>query len=278
MTPADSDQPMSAKSYALIALVGLGIAVGLLVFYIAEVPRLVQTGTGDKVFYLLLIPWGLASAAFLFGAMRSYARLTGNPFGNAIELGGPVVLFCLVVVGGFKLVPPAQDPTFDLTVRVHGEDSPSPMIDNGKITLELDTVRRLESIDAAGEANFKGVPVAYRASTLRILPQVDGYVSEWQSVKLEGKALDLSLVKEAAPIVTFNGSIYPAPENPDAVKVLVDGQSEMASPDEFGRFSLKVSGRNGDRVRVKVFVSKQLEYDDFEQLPGPATLKLHAIK
>ena len=124
MNTVNSAQPLSAKNYVIVALLGLIFAAGFTLFYVYRVPKLVESGVQGQVFYLLLIPWALSCAAFLFGAMKSYARFTHKHLGNFLELGGPVVLFCLVLVGGFKLVPPAPE-TFDLAVRAHSKDSPT---------------------------------------------------------------------------------------------------------------------------------------------------------
>ena len=97
----------------MIALVGFLFAIAFTFFYVYQVPKLVEGGAQGQIFYLLLIPWALSSAAFLFGAMRSFANFTHRRLGGFLELGGPVVLFCLVLVGGFKLVPPPPE-TFDL--------------------------------------------------------------------------------------------------------------------------------------------------------------------
>src|ERR1035438_8783114 len=117
MKTSDTVQPLSAMNYAIVAGLGLIIAAGFTLFYIYQVPKLVANGAQGQIFYLLLIPWALSCAAFLFGAMKSYARFTYKHLGNFLELGGPVVLFCLVLVGGFKLVPPAPE-TFDLAGSV----------------------------------------------------------------------------------------------------------------------------------------------------------------
>src|SRR5258708_39002968 len=121
MKKHDSVQPLSAMSYVIIAALGLIFAAGFTLFYIFQVPRLIESGAQGQVFYVLLIPWSLSCAAFLFGAMKSYARFTYKPLGSFLELGGPVVLFCLVLVGGFRLVPPEPE-TFCLTVRSHRAD------------------------------------------------------------------------------------------------------------------------------------------------------------
>jgi len=269
----DTTQPLSARAYALIAAAGLILAIGFTLFYIYKVPRLAQSGAQGQVFYLLLLPWALSCAAFLFGAMRSYARLTYKHLGNFLELGGPVVLFCLVLIGGFKLVPPAPE-TFDLTVRAHSTDGRDPIITSGRIIIDFETNRVPVLIDAEGEANFKGIPARFKGATLRVLPQVEGYEEEPQEHRLEGRVLDLAL-ERAHPVTVLTGSIVPLPGPGKTIKILVDGQESETSPDELGNFKLAVRGKSGDRVRLKVYRGGKLVYYDNQWLPGPVTLSLH---
>ncbi len=48
---------------------------------------------------------GASVDAFLFGAMRSYATYSGKVLGGLLELGGPVVVFAMVMIGGYWLIP-----------------------------------------------------------------------------------------------------------------------------------------------------------------------------
>jgi len=145
-------------AYAAIALVGLLLALGFTFLYIYHLPKLVEGGAQGLIFYPLLIPWALSSAAFLFGAMRSYANFTHRHLGGFLELGGPVALFCLVLLGGLKLVPRAPE-TFDLAVRAHSVDTP--LVTSGQITLELPGLPHA-NIVPDGEANFKGLPTKFQ--------------------------------------------------------------------------------------------------------------------
>ena len=163
----------SASSYAVLALIAGVLGIGLLIFYVYRVPALTQAGVNAQVFYVLLLPWGIACAAFLFGAMRSYARFQHRQMDTVLELGGPVVLFALVVVGGFKLVPPAAE-TFDLTVRPRSADGSVSLITVGQITIDLGNRRDTVALDARGEANFKGVPSRFRTSPVKVLAGRDG--------------------------------------------------------------------------------------------------------
>jgi hypothetical protein len=269
MDNGNSDQPLSAKYYVMIALLGLVLSAGFTLFYIYRVPTLVENGVQGQVFYLLLIPWALSCAAFLFGAMKSYARLTYKHLGNFLELGSPVVLFCLVLVGGFRLVPPAPE-TFDLAVRAHSNDSP--LLTSGQITLDLPGLPHA-NISPDGEANFKGISAKFKGTPIRVLPHVDGYEEKWLTPKPIGNVLDVDL-ERAHPITALSGSIVPPPGPGNIFKILVDGQRGETSPDELGRFTLDVSGRPGDRVRLRVYKGGNLIYDDYQVLPGPVTLSL----
>jgi hypothetical protein len=41
-----------------------------------------------------------------------------------------------------------------------------------------------------------------------------------------------------------------------------------------GRFELKVEGEGGDTVRLKIYSDGKLVYNEYQVLPGPATIRL----
>jgi hypothetical protein len=271
--PAD-EGGLSVLGWATVALVALLIAIGLLGFYAYQVPRLVESGVQNQIFYLLLIPWALSSAAFLFGAMKSYARYTYKRIGSVLELGGPVVLFCLVIIGGFKLVPAASE-AFDLTIRAHSTDNSAPIVTSGKITLDLDNDRRSAPFDSNGEANFKGIPPKFLGTTIKMLPQVDGFAQQWVRHKVRGNVLEIALEPVAEPRTILKGTVVPVPKRGD-LKVVVDGQSGQAIVDQFGRFEIPVVGKDGARVRLRAFSAGHMVFDDYRTLPGPVTLPVES--
>lgn len=189
-----SPKTLSAKAYAIISLVGISIGIAQLLFYIYEVPRIVENGVRNQIFYILLIPWALSCAAFLFGAIRSFARFSHKSAGGTLELSGPVVVFFLVLWGGFHLVPSME--VFDLTVRAHSETVP--MITSGRITIEFGNTRRTESIGASGEANFKSIPQRFLAQPIRFLPEIDNYKQQWQQYTPQDRVVEL-LVEAVVP-------------------------------------------------------------------------------
>lgn len=269
MKKADSSQPLSPIAYAVIALAGFIFALGFTFFYVYEVPKLVGSGVQGQVFYLLLIPWALSSAAFLFGAMQSYAHFTQRRLGSFLELGGPVVLFCLVLLGGFKLVPPVPE-TFDLAVRAHSADTP--LITSGQIALELPGLPHA-NIGPDGEANFKGISANFKGTPIRVLPQIDGYEQKWLTPKVEGNVLTVELEK-AHPVIVQMATLVPPPPKGKDVQIRVDGQRVQTSVDELGGFSFTAGGKAGDRVLVEVFVDRKLAGSEHQVL-GPRPIDVH---
>jgi hypothetical protein len=104
---------------------------------------------------------------------------------------------------------------------------------------------------------------------------VEGYEEIPQSVVLSGSVVILPLLKLHPPVTLLRGSITMPRGKTRDIKILVEGQKGEASPDKFGRFEIKVDGKPGDTVRVKVFIDGNLAYDDFQSLPGPVTRVLH---
>ena len=266
-------QPLSAKDYVVIATVMFGFGIVLLLLFVAFTPRLLQADILNQFFYIVLIVWGLVSASVLFGVMRSYARLTHKYVRGAIELGGPAAFAALVVLGGFLVIP--RTDTFDLTIRPHGSDAP--LITSGQIRVEFGNFAPAQDINANGEADFKGVPHKFRGTTVRVLPKVDGYKDEYQTVVLDKDAIDLNLVKTPPPETVLKGKIVPAPGKEQRVKVLIQGEHGDTVPDRYGRFQFVIHKKLGEIVRVTVCASGKRIYDDY-QTTGQDEIEIHTRK
>jgi len=206
--------------------------------------------------------------------MRSFAAFTHKKMGGKLELGGPVVLFCLVVGGGFKLVPSAPE-FFDLTVRPHGPSET--IISSGKILIDFGATRRSEDIASNGEANFKGVPATFKGASVKVLAEIDPhkYKQEWQVQKLSGNTLELELDPAPVPKSHLTGTIIPPPNDWDKLRVTIEGQTTEGKVDELGRFDIPAAAADGSEVRLRIYAGQQLVYDDHQRLPGPVSLTLH---
>jgi hypothetical protein len=159
-------QPLGPLAYAIIAFVGLVIALGVGYYLVKNLPRLTSHGAGQQAYYVLLVILAITAAGFLFGALRSAASLTGSQFGLAIDLGGPAALFFLVVIGGFYLTKQPSD-EFPLTVRLRGSEPQTDIAREAWIVVDLAKRERCE-VPALGEITINAVPTRFRNTEVYI--------------------------------------------------------------------------------------------------------------
>jgi hypothetical protein len=163
---------------------------------------LARLGLTGNLFYIVLLPMGLAAAGFLFGVVRSYAWYSGKQLGGMLELGGPIVAFLLVVILGFVLVKPRM--TFPLTVYVHGEGGPQDLVlrNSGDVLLDLGLDRRRQPIGAEGQAYFPAIPATFRGQEVPIGVQSEGFeVSDPnRKYRLDGDSIYLSVQRKAGHV------------------------------------------------------------------------------
>jgi hypothetical protein len=180
--------------YAGLAGGAIVVAVVMLVFMLRSAETLVRLGLVGNLYYLVLVPLGLAVAAFLFGTLKSHAAYTGRVMGGAIELGGPIVGFLLVVMLGFWLVP--NPSAFALTVFVHGIKGRQDLVlrNQGAVLLDLGGDRRREAIGDRGQAYFAGIPPSFRGQAIRVALDAEGYESTTpdRDVRLDSESLYLA--------------------------------------------------------------------------------------
>ncbi|MBA3543040.1 MAG: TIR domain-containing protein [Chthoniobacterales bacterium] len=163
-TPWEKMAPFAVLSFASFLC-----GVGLLILMLWNAERLVSLGLAGNLYYIVLLPLGLAVAGFLFGVFRSYARYTGKQFGGNLELGGPIVGFAMIVIGGFYLPKPAPE-SFDVTVLVHGQKGSHDLVlrNSGMVWMTLGSDRRYEKVGDKGQADFKNVPARFRGQGVPI--------------------------------------------------------------------------------------------------------------
>lgn len=264
-------QPLSGKDYAAVALVLLLFGVGLLIAFVLLVPRLLPSGLLEQFYYVVVIVFGLVAAVILFGVMRSYASLTvkRSP-GILLELGGPVVVAALVVFGGIEFVPHVD--SFSVIVRPHAVGAP--IISSGSIRLEYGANPATRAIDSSGDADFREIPHQYSGQQVKILPEVDGYEREYQTITLDPSkpVINLQLTREDITI-DMTGRLVP-PQTGRQVKILVEGEKVEAIPDEYGRFEITVHKSKTEQARFFVWIDGKQIYDDFQPLSGEVTLVL----
>jgi hypothetical protein len=160
-----SDRQSSQKQislYARISLIVFFFGLSILLLLISNADKLTSLGLIHFLKFLVLISMALVPVIFLTGVLKSSAAYDSKLLGGTLRLGGSVVVFGLVVVGGYFFDPNTM--TFPLTVYVHGEGGPQDVVlrKSGQVVLELALERRREPIGENGEAYFPAIPVNFR--------------------------------------------------------------------------------------------------------------------
>jgi hypothetical protein len=121
--------------------------------------------------------------------------------GGVLQLGGPAVVFALVLVGGKVLVPDTEP--FSIAVYVHGPRGQQDMVlqNSGAVVLDLDE-RVKQQIGEKGQAVFPTVPAKFRDQEVPVSVESDAFETVPQSSKLH-----LAPPLVYLPVVLRNGRI-----------------------------------------------------------------------
>lgn len=228
--------------YALISLVAFLCCMAVLVLLLVNAEKLTGLGLTEHVYYIVLVPMGLAAAVFLFGVLSSSATFEGSVLGGTLKLGGPIVAAALVVVGGYYFVP--KDFTFPLTVYVHGKRGPQdiPLRNSGRVMLELGPEPRGEPIGNDGQAYFPAIPANFRGQDVPAWVESDAYESVDPQAKKRLDATTLYLIVQRKILhYALAGTVSDPDGNPLAdVRVALPEYHVEGQTNDEGRFELQV--------------------------------------
>jgi hypothetical protein len=162
-------QPEKPSYYLAIAIGFFILAIILLVgliFYKDKFDLIL----GDRAYYFLLFPLSFSAAAFLFGVMNSYAKYNHKTINGGLQLGGPVVIAVLVIVGGFKL---HGETSFYYTVNVNSDSiltvSPNyPKPQNMAMSIQEDDDWKPGNLNSNGDFDFKKIEGKYKNGPVHV--------------------------------------------------------------------------------------------------------------
>jgi len=255
-------------------------ASGILIFF---GNKLEDLGIVGNVYYIVLIPLGLGCAAFLAGAMKSYASYKANtniPYGQ-LKLGGPVVIFALVVIGGFIMPNLNKESHFDLKINVVSDDRPTYSFEQGGIVVTLGKrkeVRKFHDGTAVIEdvaENFNNKQVK---AELVDLPEYsianDGMIvvkkDEFTSVQLIRKASSKSTMLRGTILDKNNNAVQGA---------FLDFGDGLATgkTNSHGNFIVPVPLPPGETIRLKIKEGDVLRFNEDVTLSSsiPVDIKIN---
>ncbi len=239
-------------------------------------PRLSEFGITKSFYYIILIPVGLASAAFLFGALRSSAKYSGKTSYGSIELTGPVVIFCLVIIGGFYFASPESD--FLLTIRTVDPAKPEKIINEGTIIIDFGDQRLDKKLNENGEVMFSGVSSKFIGKPVNIFPQIKGYkIKEGNSIPIpENRIIYLELTERIDSTLLRGMVINDKGDPEDSVFIDIESGVASAASDDKGRFSVVVPASAGEALLLTAVKNGTTIYRDFITVTerGSITIKL----
>ena len=232
--------------YALVSLGSFLLALVLIALMIWKADALTRFGLVGHVYFAVIVVLGLVAAAFLFGVLRSHASYRGQHLGGVLQLGGPAVVFALVVVGGKVLV--SDRTTFPLTVYVQDPRRPQEIVlrNSGEVFVDLGGDRRHVPIGDQGQAYFPAIPANFLEQPVRVGIESDKFesVEPNKTLKLGESGVYLAVRRK-------DGRIYGRVDSKEPsclphAEVRVAGQVASVDPNS-GQFEVTVPGdRMGD--------------------------------
>jgi hypothetical protein len=239
---------------AVAFLLSLLASGGLILFG----KQLEDLGITGNIYYIILIPLGFSCAAFLAGAMKSYASFTSNEsfaYGK-LRLSGPIVIFVLVVGGGFIMPNYNKKEQFDLKMRIVSNDQPLNALNEGTVTLYVGKEPKTVNIHD-GEVAFYNIPERYHNKTVRISPSIKNYQLADSSDVLISRSTDYVDIRvkrtQASMSTVVRGSVLDE-KNRAVDHALLDFSSGLATcyTDPNGNFSLTVPLPAGEKVQLRI--------------------------
>ena len=281
-------KPVSVATYLIVSVISLIAAIGIGYYYFHYLRQSSTEKMDDRVFYLVLILFGMAASALIFGVMNSYASLKGIQANVTYKFTGPVVGVILVVLGGFML-PKGSNVQF-LSIRLFDQDK-NPLT-RGKVTLSFPHYQRDESINEKGLVVFPEIPYDQLRNKIIINVVSDGYANVTIDTLLSNfDPIDLTLTQ--AKIIRISGTVKDAADRPIRdVEVEVDGTPYAARTINDGSFDIPIPGYHfGDRITLvtshPLYEDKTKEFDiesgeidkiEFVLNPLPVTNPKHKVK
>ncbi len=262
----DPSDPMDFKStpphripvsgYTLISIVGFVLSISLVYYYLQFIQGKVSDVVDQRIFYLILILFGISASAIVFGVMNTYAVLNGKKQNIQLKMAGPGVGVVLIVLGGFFLPHTASEK--NVTIRVF--DWKNNPVTQGDVKIYLNDYIRTQSIDKMGQALFSGIPADRIKTKMKIEVSSPGYATKrFDTLLTSSKPLELTL--PFTTVVFISGRVKTADEMPiRGVEISVDGTKYFAKSITDGSYNLRLEEYTlGDEISI---TTSHKDYED----------------
>jgi hypothetical protein len=238
---------LPVSTYIIISVIGFIISLFCIYYYLHYIQGSVSEKISQKIFYLILIVFGIAASALIFGAMNSYGVLSGEKLDTKFRFAGPVVGVILIVLGGFYLPQSATAQT--LAIRIVDEHN-TPVTD-GKVTLYFPHHTREQAIDNKGTAVFSDINEDDVTNKIKVDVTSDGYARQTFDTLLLGFT-PFQIKLEQNRVVYIAGQITDADDRPiKDVAIYADGTRFYGKSVSNGTYSFSLTDYSpGDEVTL----------------------------
>lgn len=240
-------KPVSVSTYLIISGASLIAAIAIGYYYFHSMKQSGTEKMDNQIFYLVLILFGVAVSALIFGIMNSYATLNGVQSNVTYKFTGPVVGVILTVLGGF-ILPKGSTDQF-LSIRVFDQDK-NP-VTKGNVTITFPHYQRQSSINNDGLVIFPDIPNDQLRNNIIINVVSDGYANVILDTTLSNfNPINISLSQ--AKVIRISGTVKDAADNPIRdVQVQIDGTPYATKTINDGSFDIPIPGYHfGDRITL----------------------------
>jgi hypothetical protein len=274
--PAEANKAITPLSWVIIT--GLGFVLFVAAAIILMIFSNKAANLSPQVYFFLLVFVALIASGFLFGALKAHAKYSGKLYNGTLALGGPAVIFCLIIYFGLKLSPVAD--SFDVKFIVFGDESKNELVNGGllKALFNKPDSARIEN----GVVTFNEQPANLLGKSITVTPAVAGYYRQSQQVTipLDGRTpIELHLKKQADSL-TISGLVIDMQGQPvpDVLIVLADGLYKT-NADQLGNFSLTLPIKDGTELPVRIYRDKKLRFNSTQIFSSkvPLTLQLNKL-
>jgi hypothetical protein len=254
-----SPAPPPNRTWVYISAAGAVFTIIFAALFIAFADRFAFVS--NAVYYVILIPLALASAAILFEAMRSRARYRGQTGPGSLEMSGPVVVFAGILAGGLLFANP--DSTSSVTIRVYGPEGGERLITHGEIILDLGDDRRTRGIGPDGQVTFTQVPKKFLSGEVNVIPRVARHHPKHPGPYRVSPSGVIELEMERSPDSTrVAGSVVDARGPVVGARINFSNGLVTGYSDENGNFRVVLPIEEGTVVPVMVTLNGRTVYDD----------------
>lgn len=251
-----SPHRMPVSGYGIVSVIGFIVSLSLVYYYIQFIQGKVTDVVDQRIFYLILILFGISASALVFGVMNTYAVLTGKEHNFSLKMAGPGVGVILVVLGGLYL--PTKSADKNVTIRLFDWRN-NPVL-QGDVKIYLKEYVRTQSIDNMGQALFTGIPPDIMNNKMKIEVSSPGYATKYfDTLVTNSNPLELTL--PLTTVVFISGRVKTAAEMPiKGVEINVDGTRYFTLSITDGSYKLRLEEYTlGDEISM---TTSHKDYED----------------